>query len=142
MDALFLSKMVNEKPLVELDFGMFIGPTANYLWSLDTKHFFSIEQLIDQMRKKDTLKSYIPDLFKEIHRATRVSPCNLCDDSRPIMNTRGSFTLDEHALLGPQLMEHNERANELTRMAEDGFLEQLQEHVAANLRKRSDEDQS
>ena len=55
-DALILSEMVNETPIVKLDDHMCTGPTANYVWSLDNKHFFSIEQLIDQMKEMDTLK--------------------------------------------------------------------------------------
>ena len=73
VDALLLSKMVNQKPLIELDFGMFIGPTANYLWSLDTKHFFSIEQLINKMRHKDTLKSCVPDLCRKMDSVNNCS---------------------------------------------------------------------
>ena len=110
-DALLLSKMVNETPIVELDYYMCTGPTANCVWSLDDKRFFSIDQLIDQMREKDTLKSHAPELFNQVQRATHVSYRNLCDGLRPIMNTRGVFTLDEQALLAPQLMENNEWAN-------------------------------
>ena len=134
--------MVNETPIVELDHCMCTGPTANCLWSLDDKPFFSIDQLIDQMREKDTLKSHSPDVFNQVQRATHVSSRNLCNSLRPIVNTQGVFTIDEQALLAPQLIENNDWANTQARHARGGFFEQLQQHVAENPRKCSDEDQS
>ena len=119
-------------PLVELDYNVCTGPTANHVWSLDNKRFFTIKQLINQMREKDTLEIHVPELFSEVQRTTHVSSCNLCDGLRPVMNTQGMFALNKLALLDPQLMENNEWANMQARCENYGFFEQLQQHVAAN----------
>ena len=103
--------MVNEMPLVKLDYNMYTGPSADCVWSMDNKCFFSTEQLINQMRETDTLGNHVPDFFNEVQRATNVSCRDPCDDLRPIMNAPGFFTLDEHTKLGPQLFEFNDKAN-------------------------------
>ena len=134
--------MANETPIVKLNYFQCTGPTANCVWSLDNKKFFSIEQLIEQMKETDTLKGYVPDLFSQVQHAANVSCCALCNGLRPIMNTRGVFTLEGQEMLAPQLMENNESANTRASHEREGFFEQLQRHVAENPHERSDEDQS
>ena len=58
------------------------------------------------------------------------------------MNARGMFTLDEKQLLAPQLMENVERANEIARMEQEGFIQQLERDVVLQQQEWSDEDQS
>ena len=141
-DALLLSKMVNRTPHVELDFNIYIGPSANYWWNLDTKRFFSIEQLINQMDHRDTLKSCVPDLHSKVKCATNVSYRVLRDSLRPLVNNTNLFATEEQQTLAYQMIETHEMAITEAKSEEDGFVEQLQRHVAANPRKYSDEDQS
>ena len=141
-DALLLSKMVNRTPHVELDFNMYIGPSANYWWNLDTKHFFSIEQLINEMSHRDTLKGCVPDLHSKVKHATNVSYRVLRDSLRPLVNNTNLFATEEQQTLASQMIETNEMAITEAECEEDGFVEQLQRQVAANPRKYSDEDQS
>ena len=56
-DALQLSEMVKQSPLIEFDCNQYTGPTADCAWSLDRKHFFTIEQFIDEMKEQDTLST-------------------------------------------------------------------------------------
>ena len=138
-DALLLSKMVNETPIVELDDCMCTGPTANCVWSLDNERFFSIQQLIERMQEADALKSHAPDLFNQVMRATNVSCRDLCDGLSPVMNTPGVFTIDKQEKLAPQLMENNKRAN--THGARR-FIQQLERDVAERQHEWPDEEQS
>ena len=142
MSCIALSEMVNESPVVELDFNQCTGPTANYVWSLERKHFFTIEQFVYQMKEKDTLNAHVPDLFSQGQRSTDVSCWVLCDGLRPLMNQQHMFTLDEQELLAPQLIDWVKKANRRARNEREGFYEQLERHVAQNPRKYSDEDQS
>ena len=41
-DALLLSKMVNRTPHVELDFNVYVGPSANYYWNLTLNVSFQL----------------------------------------------------------------------------------------------------
>ena len=141
-DALYLSKLVNQTPLVELDFNIYVGPSANYYWNLDTKRFFSIEQLINQMDHRDTLKSCVPDLLSKVKCATNVSHRVLRDSVRPLVKNTNLFAKEEQQTLAYQMIETHEMAITEAKSEEDGFLEQLQRQVAANPRKCSDEDQS
>ena len=142
-DALRLSEMVNQSPLIELDYNQCTGPSADYVWSLDRKHFFTIKQFVEEMKEQDTLSTHVPDLFSQVHRATDVTYRALsCDGLRPIMNRRNMFTLDEQELLAPQLMDWVEKTKRHARNEREGFHEQLKRHVAQNPRKHSDEDQS
>ena len=52
------------------------------------------------------------------------------------------FTPEEQQMLASQVIETNDVAITEAECEEDGFVEQLQRHVAANPRKCSDEDQS
>ena len=127
-DALRLSEMVKQSPLIELDYNQYTGPSADYVWSLERKHFFTIEQFVDEMKEQDTLSAHVPDLFSHVQGATNVTPRALCDGLRPIMNRRNMFTLDEHEQLAPQLREWIDEANRQAQNEREG------EH--------SDEDQS
>ena len=112
------------------------------MWSLERKHFFTIEQFVNEMKEQDTLSTHVPDLFSQVQGATDVTHRALCDGLRPIMNRRNMFTLDEQGLLAPQLMDWVEKTNRHARHEREGFYEQLKRHVAQNPRKCSDKDQS
>ena len=124
-DALYLSKMVNRTPHVELDFNMYVGPTTNYYWNLDTARFFSIEQLINQMDHRDTLKSSVPELNMKVKRATCVSHRVLRDSLGPLVKNTNLFTPEEQQTLAYQMIDAHDMAITEAKSEEDGFLEQL-----------------
>ena len=122
---------------------MYVGPTANYYWNLDTVRFFSIEQLINQMDHRDTLESSVPELNTKVKCATNVSHRVLRDSLGPLVKNTNLFTPEEQrTLLAYQMIDTHDMAITEAKSEEDGFVEQLQRHVAANPRKCSDEDQS
>ena len=58
-----------------------------------------------------------------MQRTTHLSYRGLCDEMRPIMNTPGYFTIDDHDMLAPQLVKFTEKANECARVIEERFSE-------------------
>ena len=58
------------------------------------------------------------------------------------MNNTNLFATEEQQTLASQMIDTHEMAITEAKSEEDGFVEQLQRHVAANPRKCSDEDQS
>ena len=121
VNAFRLSELVNETPFVELDYCMYTGPTANCVWSLDNRKFISIRQILDRMKSADTLTPHMPDLFNQVQRTTSLSYRGLCNKLRPIVNTPGHFSIDDHEKLAPQLLEFTEKANECARVIDKQF---------------------
>ena len=54
-----------------------------------------------------------------MQRTTHLSYRGLCDEMRPIMNTPGYFTLDDHEMLAPQLVKFTDKATELARIIDE-----------------------
>ena len=77
------------------------------------------------MKKAGTLSLYMPDLFNQVQKMTSLSYRGLCDEMRPIMNTPGYFTIDDHDMLAPQLVKFTEKANEYARVIEERFSERM-----------------
>ena len=119
VNALRLSEMVDEPPFVELNYYMCTGPTANYVWSLDNRNFISVQQILDRMKIADTLTPCVPALFNQVQKTTSLSYRSMCDELRPIVNTPGHFSIDEHGKLAPQPEELKKKANECARVIDE-----------------------
>ena len=73
------------------------------------------------MKIADTLAPCVPDLFNQVQRTTSLSYRGPCDELRPIVNTPGYFSIDEHEKLAPQLVEFTKKANEHARVTDEPY---------------------